>query len=179
MTEDDETEAKSLFDKFVSLVKGSSKEPEKDEGVEVDVKTKTRKASNEEDVVKAVDKEQRMAMFVVLEPDVVDAHGDTYNAEEVEKACNSYNQHSMKANLFHKVETEKAKVLQSYISPSTFNVDDGRTVTKGTWLQMWHFPENDEESETIWKMVKSGEINGVSIGARASTEDLQNDKEGS
>lgn len=125
------------------------------------------------EIVKSVDKEQRMAMFVVLEPDVVDAHDDTYSAEEVEKACNNFNTHSMRANLFHKIETEKAKIVQSFITPSSFTTEDGREIRKGSWLQWWHFPENDSESEAIWKMVKEGSINGVSIGARAKTESLE------
>lgn len=126
----------------------------------------------EVEVTKSVDNEQRMAMFVVLEPDVVDLHGDTYSAEEVEKACLSFNQHSMKANLFHKVETENAKIVQSFISPSTFMTEAGKEIKKGTWLQWWHFPEDNEASDEIWKMVKDGDINGVSIGAKGKVEVL-------
>ncbi|MBG23667.1 MAG: hypothetical protein CMF22_10115 [Idiomarinaceae bacterium] len=133
-------------------------------------------SSQETEVTKAVDTEQRMAMFVVLEPQdgdsTTDAHGDTYTADEIEKACISFNQHSMKANLFHKVETENAKIVQSFISPSDFKTEDGRHIKKGTWLQWWHFPEGDEASDKLWEMVKSGEINGVSIGCRGQVEDL-------
>lgn len=127
------------------------------------------------EVTKSVDEEQRMAMFVVLEPDVTDLHGDTYSAEEVEKACNSFSMHSMRANLFHKVETEKAKIVQSFISPSDFKTENGKEIKKGTWLQWWYFPEGNDESESIWKAVKSGEINGVSIGARAKVEEIKDE----
>lgn len=123
------------------------------------------------EVTKALDEEERMALFVVLEPDVVDLHGDTYTATEVEKACNNFNLYCNKANIFHKVETEEAKIIQSYIAPSSFTLDSGREILKGTWLQWWYFPPT-ETGETIWKGVKSGEINGVSIGARATTEEL-------
>lgn len=123
------------------------------------------------EVTKAVDDEQRMAMFVVLAPDEVDLHGDTYSAEEVEKACNNFNTHCNKANLFHKVETEEAKIVQSFISPSDFTLEDGREITKGTWVQWWSFPETDL-GEEIWKAVKAGEITGVSIGAKAYVEKL-------
>ena len=123
------------------------------------------------EVTKALDTEKRMALFVVLEPDAVDLHGDTYTAEEVEKACNNFNTHCGTANLFHQVVTEEANIVQSYISPSTFQLDNGTEVKKGTWLQWWHFPET-ETGELIWKGVKSGDINGVSIGAMATVEDL-------
>ena len=123
------------------------------------------------EVTKALDEEQRMAMFVVLIPDEVDLHGDTYSAEEVEKACNNFNTTSMKANLFHKVETEDAKIVQSFINPTDFTTDDGREIKKGAWLQWWSFPET-EIGEKIWKAVKAGDITGVSIGAMATVETL-------
>jgi hypothetical protein len=125
------------------------------------------------EMMKSVDSEQRRALFVVLEPNIIDLHGDTYSEEEVEKACISFNTHSMKANLFHKVETEKAKIEQSFITPASFTLDDGREIVKGTWLQWWSFPENDPISEQLWSLVKSGEINGVSIGARARVENIE------
>lgn len=123
------------------------------------------------EIKKAVDEEQRMAMFVVLAPDVVDLHGDTYSAEEVEKACNNFNLFCNKANLFHRVETEDVKIVQSFTSPSDFTLDDGRTITKGTWVQWVYFPET-ELGEQIWKAVKDGEITGLSIGARAKVENI-------
>ena len=123
------------------------------------------------EVTKALDEEQRMAMFVVLAPDEVDLHGDTYSAEEVEKACNNFNMHCMKANLFHKIETEDAKIVQSFITPSSFETDDGREIKKGTWIQWMYFPDT-EIGEEIWKAVKAKEITGVSIGARATVETL-------
>lgn len=124
------------------------------------------------ETTKAVDLEQRRALFVVLEPDTVDLHGDTYSAAEIEKACINFNTHCMKANLFHQVQIETAKIEQSFISPSEFTLDDGRLIKKGTWLQWWYFPE-EEESEKLWKAVKSGDINGVSIGCRAMVEELE------
>jgi cation transport regulator ChaB len=132
-------------------------------------------ADGEVEVTKAVDVEQRRAMFVVLEPDVVDAHGDTYSADEVEKACISFNTHCNKANLFHRVQTEAFKIEQSFIVPSTFTTDDGREIKKGTWAIWTHFPEDDANSELLWKMVKDGEVQGVSIGATAKIEELEDD----
>lgn len=124
------------------------------------------------EVTKAIDVEQRRALFVVLEPDTVDLHGDIYSAEEVEKACINFNTHCNKANLFHQVQIETAKIEQSFISPSDFLLDDGRLIKKGTWLQWFYFPEGNADSDKLWKQVKSGDICGVSIGCRASVEEL-------
>lgn len=126
---------------------------------------------SEVEVTKALDDEQRMALFVVLEPDAVDLHQDTYTAVEVEKACNNFNTFCNKANLFHKAQIEDAKIVQSYISPASFTLDDGREIKKGTWLQWWYFPET-ETGDLLWQGVKDGTINGVSIGALATVEEL-------
>lgn len=127
-----------------------------------------------EQVTKSVNEEQRLALFVVLEPqegaETTDLHGDTYTAEEVEKACHDFGQHCMKANLFHKVETEEAQIVENYTAPVDFMLDD-EFVKKGTWLQAWYFPET-EIGESLWQAVKSGEINGVSIQGRALPEKL-------
>ena len=127
------------------------------------------------EVTKALNDEKRMAMFVVLEPDSVDLHGDIYTEVEVEKACNNFNTHCQVANLFHQVETQKADIVQSFIAPAAFKLDNGVEVKKGTWLQWWHFPEGDATSDALWEGVKSGDINGVSIGAMATVEELKHD----
>ena len=124
------------------------------------------------EVTKAIDVEQRRALFVVLEPETIDLHGDIYSAEEVEKACINFNTHCNKANLFHQVQIETAKIEQSFISPSDFKLDDGRMIKKGTWLQWFYFPEGNDESDKLWDQVKSGDICGVSIGCRAFVEQL-------
>lgn len=123
-------------------------------------------------VTKSLDDEQRLALFVVLEPDVVDLHGDTYDAQEVEKACHNFQAFCQKAYLFHKVETQSAEIVQNYIAPVDMTLDNGKEVKKGSWLQMWHFPEDDPNADAIWDAIKAGEINGVSIGALANVENL-------
>lgn len=127
-----------------------------------------------EQITKSVNEEQRLALFVVLEPqdgeETTDLHGDTYTVEEVEKACHNFNQHCMKANLFHKVETEEAKIVESYVAPVDFVLDD-KVIKKGTWLQSWYFPET-EVGELLWKSVKDGTIDGVSVGCRATVEEI-------
>jgi len=127
------------------------------------------------EINKAVDIEKRQALFVVLEPQegdtTDDLHGDTYTAEEVEKACHNFGVHCMKANLFHVVETQDATILENYIAPSSFTLDNGVEVKKGSWLQNWYFKDTSN-GDLLWDNVKSGEITGVSIQALATTEDL-------
>lgn len=122
----------------------------------------------EVEVTKALDEEERMALFVVLEPDAVDLHGDTYSEKEVEKACISYNQHCRKANLYHRVETEDFAIVQSFVTPVGFSDDQGREIKKGTWLAWTKF-----ENEELWEEVKKGNFQGLSVGCRATVEELE------
>lgn len=121
-------------------------------------------------IEKAANEVERKALFVVLAPDEVDAHGDTYSAKEIEKGMQNFNRHCMKANLFHQVETQEAEIIQSYTIPVDMLIE-GTFVKKGTWVQEWYFPET-EVGEKIWQAVLSGEIDGVSIGCRADVEEI-------
>lgn len=121
-------------------------------------------------IEKATNEMERKALFVVLSPDEVDEHNDTYSKEEVEKAMRNFNQHCMKANLFHMVETKEAEIIQSYTTPVDMYIGE-KLITKGTWVQEWAFPET-EVGETLWQAVLNEEITGISIGALATTEDI-------
>lgn len=122
----------------------------------------------ETEITKSLDEEEKMALFVVLEPEVEDLHGDIYSEKEVEKACISYNQHCRKANLYHRVETEDFAIVQSFVTPVSFSDDTGREIKKGTWLAWTKF-----DNEEIWKQVKSGEFQGLSVGCKATVEELE------
>lgn len=121
---------------------------------------------SETKLVKSVDSEKRMALFVVSEPDVYDLHNTSYTKEEIEKACNNFNTHCNQAAVYHAIDIEKAYIVQSFITPVDFEIEDGRLIKSGTWLQWWKFPE-DAEGDLLWGKVKAGEINGVSINAKA------------
>lgn len=116
-------------------------------------------------VVKSLNTELRQAMYVVLEPGVVDLQGDTYDATEVSKAAHNFWTFCQKAYVDHAVETESAKIVENYVSPVDMSID-GKMVKKGSWLQVWQF------DETLWQEVKKGKYTGVSIGAYAKVEDL-------
>lgn len=119
-------------------------------------------------VTKSLDEEEKMALFVVLSPDEEDLHGDIYSEKEIEKACISYNQHCRKANLYHRVETEDFAIVQSFVTPVGFTDDTGREIKKGAWLAWTKF-----ENEELWDQVKSGEFQGLSVGCKASVEELE------
>jgi hypothetical protein len=126
---------------------------------------------NNTPVNKAVNEELMQATFIALVPEEVDLHGDIYSEEEVRKACHSFNQHSMKANLCHLVETNGFSIVESYITPADIVIGD-KSVTKGTWLSVLQF--HDEE---LWNGVKEGKFVNVSIGAHASVEYLEDSEE--
>lgn len=129
--------------------------------------------SPKQQITKSVDVEERRALFVAMEPEVEDAHGDITSAEEIEKACNNFNKHCMKANLFHRVETDAVEIQQSFITPTDIQFENGREVKKGSWLMWMKFPEGNETSDVLWEMVKSGEVNGISIGGQGYVEEIE------
>lgn len=122
-------------------------------------------------IEKSTNEVERKALFVVLAPDEVDLHGDIYSKQEVEKACLNFGKHCMKANLFHKVETQEAEIVQSYTTPVDMYIGE-KFITKGTWVQEWFFPET-ETGNMLWQGVLSGDFNGVSVGCVANVEELK------
>lgn len=122
-------------------------------------------------ITKAVDEELKQATFIVMTPEEIDLHGDITSEAEVRKACHNFNKHSMKANLFHLVETDSFEFCESYCCPTDFVLGD-KFVKKGTWLATIQALDDN-----LWELIKSGEINGLSIGALASVESIEEDDE--
>lgn len=123
-------------------------------------------------IVKSVSEEERRALFVAMEPEVVDVHGDITSAEEIEKACNNFNKHCMKANLCHRVEIDSVDIQQSFITPTDIEFENGRTIIKGSWCMWMHFPEGNSSSDALWDMVKTGDLNGISIHGAGYAEEI-------
>jgi hypothetical protein len=118
-------------------------------------------------ITKATDEELKQATFIVMAPDEVDLHGDITTEQEVRKACHNFNKYSMKANLFHLVETNTFEFCESYVCPSDFVLGD-KFVKKGTWVATVQCLD-----DSLWELIKSGEINGLSIGALAAVETIE------
>jgi len=127
----------------------------------------TKKRTSNVPVFKQAQEELKQATFLVLSPDEVDLHGDIYDAVEVRKACHNFNIHCRKANLLHLFETDSFSIVESYISPVDMQM--GETIIKaGSWLTVLQF--NDD---SIWEGVKDGSYTGVSIGAIANAEPIE------
>lgn len=118
-------------------------------------------------VVKAVEPALMQALYVVLEPDAIDAHLDTYDATEVRKACENFNKAHVKANLFHMIETTSFSIIESYISPVDM-VFGEKIIKSGTWLVKLQFNNTD-----IYQDVLDNKFSGVSIGAMATVETIE------
>jgi len=130
-------------------------------------KADTKNKENTQEVFKALNHELMQATFVVMVPDEIDAHGDITDAAEIRKACHNFNTFCRQPNLYHMENTNLFSIVESYTAPTDMLVD-GITITKGTWLCTVQVHD-----EVLWQDIKSGEVNGVSIGAVASVEKLE------
>jgi len=128
---------------------------------------------NKIQVIKSLNEEKKLALFVVLEPQDADGstsdlHGDWYSAEEVEKACHDFNtQATRRANLYHMIDTTGYEFVESYILPVEAQVGE-RVVKAGTWLAVIKAKE-----DWIWNGIKDGTFNGLSIQCNAIVEDME------
>lgn len=119
-------------------------------------------------IIKSVDTELKQALYVVMEPDAIDAHGDVTTKEEILKACHNFNEFcASPANLCHLVPTTTFKFVESYVAPIEMNID-GHIVPAGTWLAKVQFLDDE-----LWEAAKNGDFNGLSIGALATIEVLE------
>jgi hypothetical protein len=116
-------------------------------------------------VVKSVNEMQKLAMFLVLEPqsedgETTDLHGHWYDRDTIAKACHDYNTRCGQVGTMHKslLSDNDVHVVESYIAPCDFTTEDGVYIQKGSWLMWLHFPDDDE-----WQKVLDGTYDGVSI----------------
>lgn len=106
--------------------------------------------------------DERIVFGVVLEPDEVDAQGDTISKEEIEQAAHRFLEDFGNLGLQHKeIVNGKLKLLESFIAPVDFEVD-GSHVKAGTWLMKERVVD-----DALWKAVKAGKFTGFSIGGSA------------
>lgn len=122
--------------------------------------------NNQKIITKSVNEELMQVTYVAMKPGV-DLHGDETSVEEVRLAKESFNKSAMRANMFHAGMTDSFDIIESYLSPADL-VLNTYPVMKGEWLVTLQI--NDLE---LWRMIKEDEITGVSIGARAIAEELE------
>ena len=106
-------------------------------------------------------------LFVTLmEPDVKDAQGDFYTAEEIQKACDHFSRHGMvgRNDINHNNHPiDDFSVAENYIlkTEDRTHFPDTRI---GAWVQVL---KCDDLDSALWKKVEKGDFNGVSIYGRA------------
>lgn len=118
-------------------------------------------------VIKQFDQEQMISiepLYVAI--DDVDAVGDTYYDAEtcyqmVESLNKSLKDGILKSNYFHKVMTDDFTVVKAWVNECDCMIGDN-LVREGLPLVKLQF-----NNETAWELRKSGELMGVSIGAKA------------
>lgn len=112
------------------------------------------------------DDELRYVLGVVLEPDGVDAQGDTIDAETIRKACWVYMMEFQNRGLQHKQLVNQAvKLVECWITKRE-ETYGSRTLKAGTWLAGYYIPDDD-----IWEAVKTGKLAGLSIGGVSTKHD--------
>ncbi len=106
--------------------------------------------------------DEQFVLGVVLEPDIVDAQGDTYSTDEVRQAAHRFLEDFGGLGVMHRYRVNgQVKILESYLAPSDVELG-GVGVRKGTWLLAVRIL-----SDELWTQVKSGQLTGFSIGGSA------------
>lgn len=106
---------------------------------------------------------QRLVYGVVLAPGEVDAHGDVVAPEDIEKACNYFNEHVRTMGDQHRILGIDAPIVQSYPAPASFTVTDitgaEQEITKGSWVLVTRCNE-----ASTWDDIQAGRKTGYSFG---------------
>lgn len=102
----------------------------------------------------------------VYEPGVKDAQGDSASAEEIQKACENFSKKGMLKK--NDVNHNMSPVLDCYIAQNYILKAEDKAHfpdTKiGAWVQVIKFDNLDSD---LWKKVKAGKFNGVSLYGQA------------
>ena len=127
-------------------------------------------------IKKSLNEEKRLATFLVLEPQdedytTSDLHGDWYDLDTVEDAWHSFNRFCRKANLFHLVDTTAFEFVESYITEADMVLGE-EPIKKGSWLAKIYVNKSDA-GDLIWKSIKSGEFNGLSVQCEGFVSDIE------
>lgn len=109
------------------------------------------------------DKDEQIVMGVVYEPDETDSQGDTANEKEIRKAAYQFMEEVQKFKVMHKGNKVKVKVLESYVSPADFTIEE-QSIKKGSWLLTVRVLD-----KKIWKAIKDGKLTGFSMAGYAKT----------
>ncbi|MFC1716895.1 XkdF-like putative serine protease domain-containing protein [Candidatus Poribacteria bacterium] len=112
-------------------------------------------------VIAKSDDDERIAVGIVYEPDETDAHGDYSTEAEIRMAAWDFMENGQVFKMNHQGVPIAAKVLESYVTPADFTLDNEK-VKKGTWLLTTRVLDDE-----IWSQIKSGSITGYSMAGTA------------
>jgi hypothetical protein len=110
---------------------------------------------------------QRVALGVVLVPDMEDLQGDIIDAGEIERAAHGFLMKRGQIGINHEeFPGDAASVVESFLAPHdmTIGVD---TVTQGSWVVGVKIFDDD-----LLKRVESGELTGFSIGGSSFSREV-------
>lgn len=139
-------------------------------------------------IKKSEDEEEHIVFGVVLEPNdgtdkgiplEPDAHGDIYSADDIKKAAYSFMEDDDAGNqgFMHKFfMNDDFALLENYVTKGKTEIETPDKIVelrKGTWVMSIRV-----NSDSVWKMIKNGEITGFSIGGVAEVEDLTSVQKG-
>ena len=125
-------------------------------------------------ILKNIDEEKRIFTSVVLKANYRDDDGenqDWWDEEVVEQAAHDFMLKCQQGNLQHVINTDLLKVVESYISPVSFEMGQG-TVQKGDWVMSTYIPDDD-----LWQLAKDGIFKGYSVGCGAIVETEEEDED--
>lgn len=120
-------------------------------------------------IEKKAGEEKRLVTGIALEPNVVDAQGDTISEDAIEKAAHDFLRDYNKGTelgIMHRIFGDIGiELVESYVTPTAFTIGSTKkkNVKKGSWVVTVHVT-----SDKRWKQVKDGQLTGFSVGGMAT-----------
>ncbi|AGH32203.1 hypothetical protein VPHG_00137 [Vibrio phage 11895-B1] len=110
------------------------------------------KSNDQQTLIKAFDDDQHISVEILIEPEVVDAHGMWCSKETIQKGYEDFDkmwkEDKIPMNLYHMIDVEKdqLELVKHYILPCDCMVGE-TAVKEGTWVceVKWH-------NEELYKM---------------------------
>jgi hypothetical protein len=112
-------------------------------------------------------RDQQIVSGVIYAPDELDSQQDMSTAEEIQKASYGFMENSQIIKIYHDGKQIKAKILESFISPTDYSVEDisgsRQYIKKGSWIMTVKI-----YGKEVWNKIKEGELLGFSMAGRAT-----------
>lgn len=118
-------------------------------------------------IIKTLD-EQRIAISIVYEPDILDSDGEFMDSAAIEKSAHNFMAKYRNIDIEHNFQkADDVYIVESYIAPCDYQLGD-QLIRKGSWVMATKFDNKD-----LWNKVKDGTFNGYSMGGTANYEDVE------